>query len=70
MQRESKMTKQEIAEALEIPWDKLVEWSKDPTFLQDILTLALHKGFLYGQTKTNEAYNQAFRGYDEVTIKN
>jgi hypothetical protein len=62
------MTEQEIAEALEIPWFKLAEWGKDPTLLQELLSLALIKGFQYGQTQTCKDYNKAFREYNGANI--
>jgi len=64
------MTKEEIETALEMPWYKIVEFAKDPKILQDLLSLALSKGYQLGQLNLSKNMNKAFRGYDKVTITN
>jgi hypothetical protein len=63
------MTPEEIAEALEIPWYKIVEFASKPSTLQELLTLALGKGYQCGKTDLAKDYNKAFRGYTETSIK-
>lgn len=64
------MNEQKIAEALGIPWYKIIPLGKDPETLKELISLAFAKGFQSGQADICENYNKAFRGYDPVIITN
>jgi len=64
------MTKQEIAKIYHLPFTELAELAKNPSDLVNIINISIGIGIRMGREQTHRYYNQMFRDYNEVSIKN
>ena len=64
------MTRDKIAELIHLPFPKLVEACRNPETLATVISLAYQQGIKIGEERILKEYNQMFRGYNKVSIKN
>ena len=64
------MREEEIEAIMERTIDELWSLSRDRRIFTTILSLAIRKGENRAQRETHLLTNQAFRGYNEVTLAN
>ena len=64
------MTEQEIAELMNVPFKELAVFCQDPDKLSTVISIAINIGIRSGREQAHRYYNQMFRDYKEVSIKN
>jgi len=64
------MTDQEIAELMNVPIKELAVICQDPDKLSTVISVAINNGIRSGRERVHRYYNQMFRDYKEVSIKN
>ena len=60
----------EIEDKLNTPVVQLAKHCNDPEFLASLLSLAFNLGIQIGQHRIARAYNEMFRGYDALSLRN
>ena len=64
------MSRDEIADLMNTPFETLVMLCREPEVLARVLSLAINIGLEMGQARTHKAYNKMLRRQDAVTITN
>ena len=64
------MTEQEIAKLMNVPFEELAVFCQDPDKLSTVISIAINIGIRSGREQAHRYYNQMFRDYKEVSIKN
>ena len=64
------MTDAEISEIMQIPVSILAKRASQPKELVLMLSVALNKGIQIGSERILRSYNQMFKGYNEISIRN
>jgi len=64
------MTEQEIAKLMNVPFKELAVFCHDPDKLSTVISIAINIGIRSGREQAHRYYNEMFRDYKEVSIKN
>jgi len=64
------MTEQEIAKLMNVPFEELAVFCHDPDKLSTVISLAINISIRLGSNQAHRYYNQMFRDYKEVSIRN
>ena len=64
------MTEQEIAKLMNVPFEELAVFCQDPDKLSTVISIAINIGIRSGREQAHRYYNQMFRDYREVSIRN
>jgi len=64
------MTEQEIAKLMNVPFEELAVFCQDPDKLSTVISIAINIGIRSGREQAHRYYNQMFRDYKEVSIRN
>jgi|GEM_PF-6701455 len=64
------LTAEKLGEMLPVPVTKAAQYANDQNYLVSLLTLAYNHGIRDGMAEVSGNMNEAFKGYNAISIQN